>query len=98
MAQRPGQAAADEQQDVEAGAGKAGLTDDEQRADESQRDTAAFQQAGDFEVVSVNGQLQKNGGNVASYFCTSAGRVIHAVGKQVSPQRLLQEGEWAVDL
>lgn len=59
---------------------------------------AAFQQAGDFEVVRVNGRLQKNGGNVASYFCTPAGRVIHAVGKQVPPQRLLQEAEWALDL
>jgi hypothetical protein len=59
---------------------------------------AAFQQAGDFKVVSVDGTPQKNGGNVASYFCTPEGRVIHAVGKQVSPQRLLQEGQWALDV
>ena len=59
---------------------------------------ATFQQAGDFEVVSVNGNLKKNGGNIVSYFCTPQGRVIHAVGKQVSPQRLLQEGEWAMDV
>jgi hypothetical protein len=29
---------------------------------------SAYQQVGDFEVVNVNGELQKNGGNVAGYF------------------------------
>jgi len=59
---------------------------------------AAHQQAGDFEVVTVNGQLQKNGGNVASYFCTAEGRVIHAVGKNVDAGRLLKEAHWAIDV
>jgi len=27
---------------------------------------AAYQQVGDFEVTNVNGQVQKNGGNVVS--------------------------------
>lgn len=58
---------------------------------------ATYQQAGDFEVVNVNGRLQKNGGNVASYFCTPEARVIHAVGKPVSGQKLLAEARWAVD-
>ncbi len=57
---------------------------------------AAYQQAGDFTVVNVNGKLQKNGGNVASYFCTPDGRVIHAVGGPVSPQKLLAEAQWTV--
>jgi hypothetical protein len=52
---------------------------------------------GDFEVVNVNGRLQKNGGNVASYFCTPEGRVIHAVGRPVQPEKLLQEARWALD-
>ena len=51
---------------------------------------------GDFSVVNVNGNLQKNGGNVASYFCTPSGRVIHAVGKPVQAERLLQEARWAL--
>ena len=40
---------------------------------------AAYQQAGDFEAVNVNGRIRKNGGNVASYFCTADAQVIHAV-------------------
>ena len=56
-----------------------------------------FRQAGDFEVVNQNGRLQKNGGNVASYFCTPAGRVVHAVGQNVDAERLLKEAHWAVD-
>ncbi|MFQ5731712.1 MAG: hypothetical protein ACE5KM_07140 [Planctomycetaceae bacterium] len=47
--------------------------------------------------MNVNGKLQKNGGNVASYFCTPDARVIHAVGKPVSGKRLLKEARWAVD-
>jgi hypothetical protein len=42
--------------------------------------------------------VQRNGGNVASYFCTPAGRVIHAVGKNVDGNRLLAEARWALDL
>lgn len=58
---------------------------------------AAFQQAGDFEVLSVEGKLQKNGGNVATSFCTADAEVIHAVGKPVSAFRLLEEARWAVE-
>jgi hypothetical protein len=35
---------------------------------------AAHQQAGSFEVVNQARVLVKNGGNVASYFCTPDGR------------------------
>lgn len=47
--------------------------------------------------MNVNGRIQKNGGNVASYFCTPDARIIHAVGKPVSANRLLAEARWAVD-
>ena len=43
------------------------------------------------------GRIQRNGGNVASYFCTPDSRVIHAVGKNVSGDRLLREARWAVE-
>jgi hypothetical protein len=63
-----------------------------------ERFVAAHQQVGGFEVVNVGGRLQKNGGNVASYFCTPEGRVIHAVTGPVNAQTLLNEARWAVDL
>ena len=40
---------------------------------------ASFQKVGTFRIV--DGQTQ--GGNVASYFCTPAGRVLHAVAGPV---------------
>lgn len=58
---------------------------------------AAHQQVGSFEVVNNQGQLQKNGGNVASYFCTPDGRVVHAVAGPVSASELLVEAQWAVE-
>jgi hypothetical protein len=45
----------------------------------------------------VNGRLQKNGGNVASYFCTADSRVVHAIAKPVSADKLLQAAVWAVE-
>jgi hypothetical protein len=57
---------------------------------------AAHQQVGAFEVIDQFGRLQKNGGNVASYFCTPDGRVIHAVLGPVPPDALLAEARWAV--
>jgi hypothetical protein len=41
---------------------------------------------------------QKQGGNVASYFCLSDGTVIHAVAGPVGGRQYLQELRWAVDL
>ena len=58
---------------------------------------AAYQQAGDFKVVNVGGRIQRNGGNVASYFCSADARVSHAVGKNVSADRLLRAAQWAVE-
>ncbi len=58
---------------------------------------AAHQQVGDFTAVEVDGTIQKNGGNVASYFCTPEGRVIHAVTGPVSADELLAAAQWAID-
>lgn len=57
----------------------------------------AYQQVGDFEVINVNGRLQKNGGNVVSYFCTPQGEVVHAVVGPVSAEKLLEAARWAVN-
>jgi hypothetical protein len=59
---------------------------------------SAHQQVGSFEVVNEFGKLNKNGGNVASYFCTPDGQVIHAVTGPVSADELLAAARWAVDV
>lgn len=56
---------------------------------------AAHQQIGDFEVTNVNGRLQKNGGNVVSYFLTPEGRVIDAVVGPANGDKLLSEAQWS---
>lgn len=48
-------------------------------------------------MTKVNGEVQKNGGNVVSYFLTPQGNVIHAVVGPVKADKLLAEAEWAVD-
>lgn len=55
---------------------------------------ATHQKVGTFRVV--NGQ--KQGGNVASYFCLSDGTVVHAVAGPLNAAQYLQELRWAVDL
>ena len=57
---------------------------------------AAYQQVGSFEVVDEHGKLQRNGGNVASYFCTPDGRVIDALTGPVGADELLDEAHWVV--
>lgn len=57
---------------------------------------AAHQQVGDFTATNVNGTIVKQGGNVASYFCTPGGRVIHAVIGPVNADELLTEANWAL--
>lgn len=47
-------------------------------------------------MTKVNGQVQKNGGNVVSYFLTPQGNVINAVVGPVKADKLLAEAEWAV--
>jgi hypothetical protein len=53
---------------------------------------------GDFTATKVDGKVQKNGGNVAGYFCTPDGFVLNAVVGPVSAQKLLSEAQWAVQV
>jgi hypothetical protein len=52
---------------------------------------ATFMKVGTFRIV--NGQ--KQGGNVASYFCLPDGSVVHAVPGKVDADTLLTEARWA---
>jgi hypothetical protein len=54
---------------------------------------SASQKVGTFRVV--NGK--KQGGNVASYFCTGDGTVLHAVPGPVKADVFLKEARWAVE-
>ena len=54
---------------------------------------SAFQRVGTFRVAGA----QKQGGNVASYFCTSDGLVLHAIAGPVDEVTFLREARWAVD-
>lgn len=45
----------------------------------------------------INGQVQKNGGNVAAYFTTPNGQVINATAGPVKPAVMLKEARWAVE-
>ena len=52
---------------------------------------SAFQKVATFQI---NGG-QKQGGNVAGYFCTSEGLVLHAVAGPVDARTFLREARWA---
>jgi hypothetical protein len=54
---------------------------------------ATFQKVGTFRRVGN----QKQGGNVASYFCTPDGRVLHVVIGPVNASVLLKEARWVVE-
>jgi hypothetical protein len=54
---------------------------------------SAFQKVATFQL---NG-LQKQGGNVAGYFCTPDGHVLHAVAGPVDSHTFLREARWAND-
>ena len=54
---------------------------------------SSYQKVGTFRLV--NGR--KQGGNVASYFCTPDGRVLHAVAGPVNAAALLREARWVVE-
>jgi hypothetical protein len=54
---------------------------------------SSFQKVGTFRIV--NGQ--KQGGNVASYFCAPDGRVLHVVAGPVDAATLLREAKWVVE-
>jgi hypothetical protein len=55
---------------------------------------AGFQKVGTFKIV--NGV--KTGGNVATYFCTADGRVLHAIAGPVDARTLLSEAKWVLDI
>jgi hypothetical protein len=59
---------------------------------------SSFQRVGTFRIVQTpNGPKQKQGGNVASYFCAPDGRVLHVVAGPVNGPALLKEAKWVVE-
>jgi len=54
---------------------------------------SAFQKVGTFRIS--NGQ--KQGGNVASYFCTPDGQVLHLLAGPVTAEVFLREARWVVE-
>jgi hypothetical protein len=54
---------------------------------------ATYQKVGTF---TINGG-QKQGGNVASYFCTPEGRVLHTIAGPVKADTMLRESRWVVE-
>jgi hypothetical protein len=54
---------------------------------------ASFQKVATFRIVDG----QKQGGNVASYFCAPDGRVLHVMAGPVDDQSLLLEARWVVE-
>ncbi len=54
---------------------------------------SSFQRVGTFRIRGNN----KQGGNVASYFCTPEGRVIHFIAGPVEADELIREARWAVE-
>jgi hypothetical protein len=54
---------------------------------------SAFQKVATFRIVGK----QKQGGNVATYFCAPDGRVLHVIAGPVNSQQFLREARWVVD-
>ena len=54
---------------------------------------SSFQKVATFRIVGG----QKQGGNVASYFCAPDGRVLHVVAGPVDAATLLREARWVVE-
>jgi hypothetical protein len=54
---------------------------------------SSFQKVSNFRIVNN----QKQGGNVASYFCTPDGRVLHIIPGPVDARTLLREARWVVE-
>jgi len=54
---------------------------------------SSFQKVATFKIVGG----QKQGGNVASYFCAPDGRVLHVVAGPVDGPTLLREATWVVE-
>lgn len=69
------------------------LTDAEVGKFLNQHCVASYQKVGTFKIV--NGQ--KQGGNIAAYFCQPDGQVLHAIAGPVDAATLLREARWVVD-
>lgn len=54
---------------------------------------ASYQKVGTLRIVDG----QKQGGNVASYFCTPDGQVLHAIAGPVSAALMLREARWVIE-
>jgi hypothetical protein len=54
---------------------------------------SSFQKVATFKIV--NGQ--KQGGNVASYFCAPDGRVLHCIAGPINADTMLRESKWVVE-
>lgn len=54
---------------------------------------SSFQKVATFKIVGN----QKQGGNVASYFCAPDGRVLHVVAGPVDAAAMLKEAKWVVE-
>jgi hypothetical protein len=54
---------------------------------------SSYQKVGTFRIA--NGQ--KQGGNVASYFCTPKGQVLHVLAGPVGPEVFLREARWVIE-
>jgi hypothetical protein len=54
---------------------------------------SSFQKVATFKIVGG----QKQGGNVASYFCAPDGRVLHVIAGPVDGPTLLREAKWVVE-
>ena len=54
---------------------------------------SSFQKVATFQIV--NGQ--KQGGNVAAYFCAPDGRVLHLIAGPVNAPTFLREAKWVVE-
>jgi hypothetical protein len=54
---------------------------------------SSYQKVGTFRIA--NGQ--KQGGNVASYFCLPDGQVLHVIAGPVNAGTMLQEARWVVE-
>ncbi len=53
---------------------------------------SSFQRVATFRIVGK----QKQGGNVATYFCAPDGRVLHAIAGPVDAQTMFREAKWVV--
>jgi hypothetical protein len=54
---------------------------------------SSFQKVATFRIV----RGQKQGGNVASYFCAPDGRVLHVLAGPVNAETMLRESKWVVE-